>query len=553
MRANGGGARADAALAAALALLAGALLFANLGNHFLWQDEAQTALLARSVLAHGVPLGFDGTNSFSQELGAEYGPDGLWRWHTWLSFYAVAASFALFGESTGAARLPFALCGAATVLATFGFARELWRDRTAAATAALLLALSVPFLLLARQSRWYALATLLELGGLFAYLRIGPGRRSPTFALLACALLLFHTHFLYFALLLGTLVAHAALFEREKLRPTLLAAAVASLVCLPWVLWLAGIQLGPGYARRLANADDSLRFAGIYLGFLFEIFLAWGLWLAAPLLLVLARVWRREPVFALPRGIRSGIALVLLHSALGIALLAATSPGVYVRYLMPLLPPIFALAGLLLGSLARTWPALGAAAVAAWVLAGPLDEFVYELRHDYDGPEEGIVEFLRECAEPGDTVAIVNGDLPVKFYTGLRVVGGLTGEDLREAYDADWIVLRAAAPTGHSRKVREALLRALNEGAYARHVIDYPETIWENREDLRLHRFRTDRHAPRVELWERRSRRGPASAGGRPTPPSCSRDPGGAGQQRPIGRREAGRGAPAAIRPRAAP
>jgi 4-amino-4-deoxy-L-arabinose transferase-like glycosyltransferase len=494
--------RADAAVLCVLAVLASVLLLANLGNQYLWQDEAQTALLARSILAHGVPLGFDGTNHFSQELGAEYGPDGLWRWHTWLSFYAVAASFALFGQTALAARLPFALCGVATVLLTWSFARELWRDRMAAGIAAGLLALSVPFLILARQSRWYALATLLELAGLFAYLRIAPGRRGPTWALLATALLLFHTHFLYCALLLGTLALHAALLEREKLRPTLLVAASAALLCGPWALWLAGFPSGPNL-RRLHAASDPLRFARTYLGFLVGIFLASGVWLAALLPLALRRVWRGEAVFALSRRTRSGLALVALHTSLGIALLAGLGPDAYVRYLMPLVPPLFALGGLLVGSLVWVWPALGVATAAAWILATPLDGFVYEITHDYDGPEEGIVEFLRQHARPTDVVAIVNGDLPVKFYTGLRVVGGLTGEDLAEARDADWIILRSAIVAPVSRRVREALRRIVAEGHYARRVIDYPDTIWENREDLRLHRFRTDTHAPRVEIWER--------------------------------------------------
>jgi len=494
--------RADAALLGVIALVASALLLANLGNHFLWQDEAQTALLARSILAHGVPLGFDGTNSFSQELGAELGRNGLWRWHTWLSFYAVAASFAVLGQTTFAARLPFALCGIATVLLVWALARELWRDRTAAAAAAILLALSVPFLILARQSRWYALATLLELAGLVAYLRIAPGRRAPTWALFAAALLLFHAHYLYCALLFGTLVAHAALVERGKLRATLVAGAGAALLCLPWVVWLAGVELAPGYAHRIRTAAGLRESARTYLEFLLQIFLASGLWLAALIPLALLRMRRGEAVLA--PGTASGVALVALHSVLGVALLSALSPGAYVRYLMPLVPPLFALAGLVLGSLARAWPTLGAAAMAAWVLAGPLEELVYELTHDYDGPEEGIVEFLREHARPGDSVAIVNGDLPVKFYTGLRVVGGLTGEDLAPVRHADWIIPRSAVPTPASRRVRAELLRVLAGGGYVRHVLDHPDTIWENREDLRLHRFRTDLHAPRVEVWERR-------------------------------------------------
>jgi hypothetical protein len=49
------------------------LYFTNLDNVYLWQDEAQTALISQTVLQGGIPKGSDGKNYFSQELGAEYG------------------------------------------------------------------------------------------------------------------------------------------------------------------------------------------------------------------------------------------------------------------------------------------------------------------------------------------------------------------------------------------------------------------------------------------------------------------------------------------------
>jgi len=494
----------DAAVLCALAALSATLLLTNLGNQYLWQDEAQTALIARSILEHGIPHGSDGRNSFSQELGAELAPSGVWRWHTWLSFYAVAASFALFGETTFAARLPFALLGAGCVLLTWALARELWRDRLAAGAAGLLLALSVPFLILSRQSRWYALAAFLALAGLLAYARIGRGGRRWSAALVAAALLLFHTHYLYCAVLLGSCCLHAALLERERLCPTLAAAAATSLLSLPWIVWLAGVQLGPGYSERLLDAGESLFQLRAFSASLFAVFLAHGLWLLALPPLALRRIRRGAP--ALPRDRRawSGVALLSLHAALGVALLACLSPGTYLRYLTPLVPPLFALVGLVLAALARAWPAVAAAAFAAWVLTGSLEDFVYELRHDYDGPIEGIVRFLEDHARPSDTVAIVYGDLPVKFYTGLRVVGGLTGEDVEAARGAEWIILRRHNLAPVSRRIRDVLRRFVAEGGYRRHEIDYPDTAFENREDPRQHRFRTALHAPRVEIWERR-------------------------------------------------
>jgi 4-amino-4-deoxy-L-arabinose transferase-like glycosyltransferase len=494
----------DLAVLGLLAALSGTLLLANLGNQYLWQDEAQTALLARSILAHGIPHGREGQNSFSQELGVEIGPDGVWRWHTWLSFYAVAACFALLGESAFAARLPFALLGVATVLATWQLGRELWRDRVAAAAGAGLLALSVPFLLLARQSRWYMLAALLEVGGLVAYARLAPGRRGPTWALGAALVLLFHTHFLYAGVLLSALGLHAELFARERRRALVAAAAGAALFCVPWLLWLAGVRLGTDYVDRLQTPVASLRFAAAYARLLFAIFLAHGFWLLALPLLLLRRLARGERAWTVEPSTWSAAALIALHTAVGVALLAALSPGVYLRYLTPLVPPLFALAGLVVGGLARAWPALGAAAAAAWVLSGPLDAFVYELTHDYDGPIEGIVGFLRHNARPGDTVAIVYEDLPLKFYTPLRVFGGLTGEDLEAARGAEWIILRYDNPAPVCRSTRETLRRFLAEGDYARIVLDAPEIPFENREDVRLHHFRTVEAARRVEIWGRR-------------------------------------------------
>jgi hypothetical protein len=496
--------RADAPVACLLAALSGALLLANLGNQYLWQDEAQTALLARTILAHGIPLGTDGTNHFSQELGVEYGADGVWRWHTWLSFYLVAGAFALFGETTFAARLPFALLGVATVLLAWALALELWRDRVAAGAAGSLLALSVPHLILSRQCRWYALAACLAVAGLLAYARLGPGRRGPAAGLLAAAVLLFHTHYLYCAILLGTLLLHAAWLEREKLRPTLVVALATTVLSLPWLVWLSAIRLGAQYAERLQSATASWRFLRAYAQLLVTVFLAHGLWLLAAPLLAWRRARRGEPAIPRERRAWSGVALLSLHTAVGVVLLALLSPGIYVRYLTPLVPPLFALAGLLVGSLVRAWPAVGVAAAAAWVAAGPLDDFVYEVTHDYDGPSEGIVGFLRRHARPGDRVAMVYGDLPVKFYTRLRVIGGLTGEDLEAARGAEWIILTRHDVAPVSRVVRATLRGFLAEGDYDRYVIDYPDTAFENREDPRRHRFRTLERAPRVEIWGKR-------------------------------------------------
>jgi 4-amino-4-deoxy-L-arabinose transferase-like glycosyltransferase len=493
--------------AAALAIggLAAWLLLANLGNQYLWQDEAQTALLARSILRFGVPVGFDGTNSFSQELGVEYGPDAVWKWHTWLSFYAVAGSFALLGADTQPARLPFALCGLAAVVLTWRVGRELWGDPRAGLASALLLALSVPFLILSRQSRYYALASLLTLLGLWAYARVRPGSRRAPLALFAAATLLFHTHYVYAATLLGTVLLHAALLARERLRPVAWTAAATAAAAAPWMLWMATLRPGAGSVARLLDLADTPGHVLAYARLAFERLWVHGAFLGLPLVIAAARAARGEPPFAVSTETRRHAALLVLLVAVTILLLALLNPLPlrYVRYLTPLLPPLFLLAGLFVGELSRVSRPLAAAAVLAFAWQGSLRDFAYELTHDYDGPIEGIVRFLREHAREGDVVAMVHGDLPVKFYTGLRVVGGLTGEDPSEVERARFIALRGHITAPIGREMRERFEAELRRGRFRQHVLPYPELAFENREDPRLHRFRTAEGVPRVVIWER--------------------------------------------------
>src|ERR1035437_6374996 len=72
-------------------------LFYALGTRYLWQDEAQTPLIAKTILQTGFPYGTDGVNFFSQEGGIEYGHNYLWKWHPWLPFYVEALSIKVLG------------------------------------------------------------------------------------------------------------------------------------------------------------------------------------------------------------------------------------------------------------------------------------------------------------------------------------------------------------------------------------------------------------------------------------------------------------------------
>jgi len=67
-----------------LTLLTAPLFLYGLGSTYLWQDEAQTALLARSVLRHGVPMVGEGPESLSAHAGEDAGPGGVYLQIAWL-------------------------------------------------------------------------------------------------------------------------------------------------------------------------------------------------------------------------------------------------------------------------------------------------------------------------------------------------------------------------------------------------------------------------------------------------------------------------------------
>ena len=161
------------------------LLFFHLGQRPLWQDEAETACLARNVLARGLPYAFDGTNVVSQEEAREFDrSDGcLWRWSPWIQIYLQAAGFAVGGQNATAARVPFAAAALLAVFWTYWLVRRHFGDRTWAILSAVLLVCCVPYLLIGRQARYYALGTLLVLWTLDAFLRDWRTRWGPWLAM----------------------------------------------------------------------------------------------------------------------------------------------------------------------------------------------------------------------------------------------------------------------------------------------------------------------------------------------------------------------------------
>jgi 4-amino-4-deoxy-L-arabinose transferase-like glycosyltransferase len=484
--------------------LASVLLLANLGDQYLWQDEAQTALIAGTILHHGIPLGHDGKNSFSQDGGQDYGKNYIWLWHPWLSFYVLAGFFAAFGKSTLVARLPFALFGVATVVLAYVYGASLWKSRRAGVFAAATLAINVSFLILARQCRYYAPGMFFALLALYGYSNLVERRKYAWVTFTISAVLLFHTQYVHYAALIAAVVLHAVIYHRDRIKPVLLAVGVTVLANTPWIIWFSAMGKIVG-----SYTDIGVRVAAFGVIYLLQIgrYIFPPLLLVAPLAVWAVNRWGLKGQKSLDTDLRRRLALLLLYVVMNLAAILFTATYPFFRFLAPTIPVACLIIALILNSIARLHKVAGTAAalviLVALGYAWRMPDYYYEITHRYIGPVDGIVGYLKKHAHKNDVVAMTYDDLPVKFYTGLRVVGGLTGEDLTPAKTADWVIIRRHLVSDSDIVVRDFLMKRVPRDRYETIRIDYPDLAFQNREEPDQHLFRTTKDVRVVILHKR--------------------------------------------------
>ena len=268
---------------AVILAIAMAAIFTGLGRDHLWSDEGDTAVLARNILRSGVPTAWDGVTFVDSDYGARLSDDLVMVSSPWLQYYVAAASFALFGESAFAARLPFAFLGLVCIVMAYVLAWRVTRHRWTAATAAFLLTLSVQFLLYARQSRHYTLNAALTCLLVWQFLRLKSWRDTILFAL--TAILLFHSH----PIALAPLVAMGVMtFVSPTFRPQqpwlLRALPIIGVFTVPWL-----VIAEAGYGEATSPMADVSVFLPRLLQFLIEVGSVTSIVGVGVLLIVLAR------------------------------------------------------------------------------------------------------------------------------------------------------------------------------------------------------------------------------------------------------------------------
>ena len=508
---------------AGVAAAAAALLFANLGAVYLWQDEAATAVLGRRLFEHGRPLAYDGVNlitmdHFLPEAAAgvraratdpdaaiahavaahEFRADLAWTGQPWAQFVVAGASIAAFGSTTLAARAPFAAAALAAVLLWWLVIRRETGRRDLALAAALLLLANAYWILHARQARYYALSSLLLVASVAAFLRWRDGRRHGALLFVAAGWLYFQSDYGSFwpsMLALFGWAAGSARFAGPALRPLLVTGLALLAAVAPWVVYyelFARFQASTlAFGTRLAAHAQLLD--------RYVLALPVGLGALAAFLALRAR---------LAPGLRRLLALALVLVPVQFFWVALTTPHPFLRYQIQLAPFAGLLAAWLAWDVVGGGPrapfarrAAGLAVLAALALTpwaslpfaalrgAPLEGFglrpevailARELGTQRPDPNRDVIEWIQARAAPGDEILVTYEDAPFVYYTDLRVRGGIAAFRVLDpdAPPPRFAVLRQA-PFLHHDVFREALARH----AWRIERVPTPDAVWGNNPD----------------------------------------------------------------------
>ncbi len=507
------------------------LVLFQLGSNCIWEDEAQTAVIAKNILATARPAASDGKNFVSIFADHRDVRDGLYIWQGWFPSYLAAGSMAVFGRSAAGARLPFAIAFVVFIGFYYNFLRRR-DDRPGHIWLTLFLTITcVPLLLHSRQCRYYALLPLLSLLVVDSYLSVLTKPNPKHLAMIVVWGTIFLNSFFPGAFLLAVALIIDLIRRRPAgyvLKKLATAGAIILLLNLP-VAWFCRI-----WYRRFGTES------------FFNDPAAWGMYLLRYLLIlnnyffpfsvmVAACVlkWKsfsRKKFFANELNF-----LFLVICATQLVGFAVLSDYPFTRYILGITPFLmFFAAGCIEAiSFNKPWLVWLVAAVvtmtnvlnclplpllrhtklqdAQWTTAGidlhfidpknvrfsfargevkelinltlefPFLNYARSLARPPHGPIDLIVDYLQKNAGPTDRVKISYGDLPLMFHTDLTITGSTeTGPP-----GPEWIISR------HFRPLRtdDQFFRENSGYHYTKITIPFPDLQWNNQPDPLYHYY----------------------------------------------------------------
>jgi len=243
-----------------LTLLAALLAFWGLGNNDFWDDEAFTAVYGRNLIRTGTLIGWDGRNLMDYGMMGFVNEDMIKTFAPRLQYLVAGLSLQIFGDSTAGGRFLFVFIGLFAIpLAAAWFKHEFDSDEFW--IVALILALSVPYLLYIRQVRYYPLGLTSFYGFLWIWAVIGRARHFRWWFLLGMVslYLLISSQYLYAAGAVAVAII-SLVRPRYRNRRNLIFLAAIVLVGLASATWIL-IFSNSGLLEQTVDSGTTAQFS----------------------------------------------------------------------------------------------------------------------------------------------------------------------------------------------------------------------------------------------------------------------------------------------------
>jgi len=521
-----------------LAVYSTLMIFPNLGDSALQGDEGADTFISTTILKFNLPNHSDGINSSMLFANVH---DGLFVYRPWVAYYIQSFSLSLFGQTTFAARLPFALIGIFAVIFLYRFALKFTNQQSVAFLAAFFLASSIPALIFFRTARYVGVPILLSTLLLNFYIDIYKNKKWNPIGLIVIAIIFFHTMYVEFAGIITGVLIHFLIHIKKVLPENRQGAAWAAVItgvfCIPWLIFISPVF--PAVYKHLASMSIliDLSWQGAFkrfLGFLFEI----NNYLLPFIFLPLLFLKQIRP-FA------NQVSLLLL-CLITTLLTALTLSMPLLQYISAAFPLFFLLLAILLSNILPKYPVIRSLLVAIlittnWIhisIFSPLKmalkdqpgwfqkspylknvydtfkreinfksvyfDYLYEISHDYKGPLDKIVTFFKIHGSPSDSCYIDNEAESLAYYTGMKVIHR---DDISPLDAPDWIVLRGdyrhAVEENSSSKIAQNIREILSKNPYSKIELNAPSIRVNNAYDIQIHLFRSPYSADKVVIYKR--------------------------------------------------
>ncbi len=529
-------------------IISAGLLCYNLGARYLWQDEANTAVLAERMMSYGRPLAYDGRNFVSRDFyfpedarklptgnpaeairysveRGDFKADTTWI-EPWGQFVVTCASLALFMPGTVQARLPFALADALTAALLYAVVRKRLASPVAA-IAAVALVLTNPFWVMhMRQCRYYALSSLFLLATLESYLRWREGRRWGGLIFVGAAWLWFQMDYGSMWPFIAILGLHAVITNARRLKETGLVFACFCAVTAPFCLYY---ELA-GRTGHMANLWSSSIWSMLFELNQFQLPL---LIIPGVLYLLYVELTGRSNAKSLPL---VGLSLAIVGPLT--IWMALAGPFPFYRYLVPATTLSAIVTAYALVEAARLLPrakdirwlvpcVVGAATLlllitnlASWpgallfpeqyrleyylssVVRPEIRLLIADLTNSgQNDPNRATVEFLRQRLKPHDEILCNYEDKPLMFYLPNQVRGGISCFRITDSGNVRFAVYRRSVGFSHA----SVYLRQLRQSRWRPYDIGAPDIAYGNCPDPRFHYLLFSDGAPPLIILERLS------------------------------------------------